>query len=392
MNENPLAGLKAGPLVDRACYTDPQILELEQKRIFRSAWLFVCHATELNKPGDFRTAELAGQPVIAVKGKDQSIRVLFNSCRHRGTTVEEAPEGNRDGFRCPYHHWTYDLEGRLIDVPRVEGMGTAFRMENFGLKAIPRVAIFHGMIFGSLDPSAPEFDEYLGPAREYLEYVATYEGEEQQVAGYYEYSFDANWKLLMENTLDDYHAEYLHGAAFAQRRTIYRQAEANPQSAERTPKMLGRHGALDWNDTDVALLVQKRRRRRVYAGIFPNCLALYHPGWDVTGLRILLPERADCTRVLTYCLAPLSADKNAMRDVAERFHYSWGPGGRVGVDDLLVLRRLQKGLQAATAGDVLITRGAERSGWKGTSADETAVRGFWNGWREYMLGEPLPKA
>jgi len=164
-----LDGVIAGPeSVDRRCYIDPAIYELEQKRVFEKAWLFVAHASELGHAGDFRTTELAGQPVIAIRGVDDRIRVFFNSCRHKGTTVVGEREGTCRKLKCPYHHWTYDTCGKLISVPRVEGYGKTFQLSQHGLVQVPRVANFKGLIFANLDPDAPSFEDYLGPAIPYL--------------------------------------------------------------------------------------------------------------------------------------------------------------------------------------------------------------------------------
>src|SRR5688572_26251704 len=109
---------RAGPVVDRSLYTDPGIFEQEMHRIFGRAWLYVAHESEFSKPGDFRTTELAGQPVIALMGDDRKVRVLYNSCRHRGALVELEGSGNRKSFQCLYHNWEYGSDGALVNVPR----------------------------------------------------------------------------------------------------------------------------------------------------------------------------------------------------------------------------------------------------------------------------------
>ncbi len=385
-----LSKIQAGPIVDRACYLDPEIFDLEAKRIFDRTWLFVAHESEFKQPGDFRTAEIAGQPVIAVMGTDRQIRVLFNSCRHRGATIAEDAEGTVERFRCPYHHWTYDLEGRLIDVPRPEGFGAGFRLEDHGIRPVPRVDRFHGCVFACLEAGAPSLAEYLDTVSPYLEYVLTYGGKDQVAIGYYSYTYNANWKLLWENTMDDYHAEYLHGGAFAQRAALFKMTGTKGiQEVEgsRHPHQLGIHGALDQIDDDRTLTIQKHRPRRIYVGIFPALLALYHPLWDVTGLRIIQPIAVDKTRILTYCLGPADASEAERKALGERFHYSWGPGGRAGVDDIVVLERVQHGMKARRGGDILITRGIDHETEDGEPADDHSVRGLWHGWRQYMLGE-----
>jgi len=386
-----LDGIAAGPeTVDRICYTDPQIYALEQQRIFERTWVFVAHASEFKEPGDFRTTDIAGQPVLAVRGKDGRVRVFFNSCRHKGTTIFDEREGHCDRLRCPYHHWTYDTAGNLIAVPRVEAYGPNFRLADHGLVELPRVESFHGMIFANLDPQAESLESFLGPAAPYLAEVALYDGAELASVGAYQYVYEGNWKLLIENTLDDYHAEYLHDYAFAQRADLFRMTGTSGfQETEgaRWSVELGIHGAFDQYDDERTLVIQKTRPRRVYVGIFPSFIALYHPLWDVTGIRVMHPVAVDKTIVTTWCLAPQSAGAEERKKIAERFHYSWGPGGRAGIDDIIVFARIQRGLNAKGVGPVLINRGMSRPGPQGGPADDHAVRGFWNGWRRFMLGE-----
>lgn len=388
-----LKGIQAGPVVDRACYTDAAIFEAEKSGIFEKAWLCIGHASELKQPGDFRRAELAGQPVLIVRGEDRRIRVLYNSCRHRGTLVASAAQGNAASFRCPYHHWEYALDGALCNVPREEGYGKGFDKGRLGLRPVARVELFEDLIFASLDAEAPSLTEYLGQFAPYLAYVATYEGRPQIALGCFEYLVNGNWKLVWENSQDDYHAEYLHMQAFSQRASTFHMGAAQGiQEVEgtRSPKAIGIHGVLEQVDAPSTLPLQQHRPRRVYAGVFPNLVALYHPIWDVTGLRILQPLAPDRTRVLTYCLGPAHEDEESRRKRAERYHYSWGPGGRAGVDDIMVAEQIQEGLKAKAAGEVLFTRGLDNDAGFGGPADEHNCRALWNGWRRYMLGEGAP--
>lgn len=389
------AGLVAGPWeVDRICYTDPDIYALEQARIFARTWQFIAHDSELQNPGDFRSTELAGQPVLAVRGQDGALRLFLNSCRHKGTMLVADKEGCSRQLRCPYHHWTYDTAGKLLSVPKVEAYGQAFRLEDNSLVEVPRFEKFAGMWFANLDADAPPLENYLGPAASFLSEVGYYSGEELVSLGSYHYSYEGNWKLLMENTLDDYHAEYLHDYAFAQRAAVFgMQGTSGFQEKEgsRFSVELDVHGAFDQCDDVRTLKIQTERERRIYLGIFPSFIALYNPVWDVTSFRVMEPAGVDRTRVLTYCLAPKSADQARRQAIGERFHYSWGPGGRAGVDDIVMFSRVQKGLMAQKAGRINISRGIERPDPVGGPADDHAVRAFWKGWRRYMMSEAASK-
>jgi phenylpropionate dioxygenase-like ring-hydroxylating dioxygenase large terminal subunit len=388
---------QAGPVIDRSLYTDPKVFEEEITRIFERAWLYVAHESELRKPGDFRTADLAGQPVLAVKGSDGQIRVLYNSCRHRGAMVELEKGGNRSAFRCLYHHWEYGNDGKLIAVPRREGQGPDFDLSHCGLISVPRVEVYEGLVFASLDPQAPPLADFIGAGAPYVKEVATYLGKPISVYGSYEYTYNANWKLICENTVDDYHQQYLHGATY--RESVKRLGglgisgafmggrAAKDLEASRRNSDLGIHGCLAWRAEERNLTHQSERSLHVHISVFPSILLLYDPIRDVVGFRVIKPEAVDKTRVLTVCLGPDDADPARRRGIAERFNHNWGPTGRVGPDDTVCFEYLQKGLRARAGGDVLITRGLHRDPHNGIAADEHAPRAVWNGWRHFMLGE-----
>jgi len=389
---------RAGPFVERALYTDRAVFEAEETRIFERAWLYVAHQSELKKPGDFRTADLAGQPILAVRGDDDKIRVVYNSCRHRGPLVELHGAGNRKSFRCLYHHWEYGRDGALVSVPRCEGQGPDFRLEDYSLVRVPRVETVYGLIFASLDPQAPPLDEYLGQAAPYLEEIALYRGEPQEVYGSYEYVYEGNWKLICENTVDDYHPQYLHARTYQE--TVKRlgglgisgafmggKAAEDLESTRRSLD-LGLHGFITWRAQDRNLRHQNQREYHLHVSVFPSLLMLYDPIRDVTGIRVVKPEAVDRTRVITACLGPVSANSERRRGIAERFNENWGPTGRVGPDDITCFEYIQKGLRAKAAGDVLMTRGLVRGPLEGVAGDEQSVRAVWNGWRHFMVDEP----
>jgi phenylpropionate dioxygenase-like ring-hydroxylating dioxygenase large terminal subunit len=256
-------------------------------RIFEKAWLYVAHESELAKPGDFRTGDLAGQPVIAIKGDDGTVRVFYNSCRHRGALVELEKSGNRKSFQCLYHNWEYGKDGRLEGVPRREGQGSSLRPEDYPLVAVPRVDAVDGMVFASLNPDVASLKSYIGDAAGYVHQVGTYLGRPLAVYGTYEYTYDANWKLICENTVDDYHQQYLHGATYreSQKRIgglgisgafmggkAAQELEATRRNAE-----LGMHGLLMWRAEDRNLKFQSERKEHIHVSIFPSIPLRPHP-------------------------------------------------------------------------------------------------------------------
>jgi phenylpropionate dioxygenase-like ring-hydroxylating dioxygenase large terminal subunit len=107
----------SGGLIDRSIYTDPKLYRLELQRIFARAWNFMCHETQIPNAGDYFINYIGEDQVIVVRGDDGAVRVLLNTCRHRGNALCRAELGNTRAFVCSYHGWTYGLDGKLIGIP-----------------------------------------------------------------------------------------------------------------------------------------------------------------------------------------------------------------------------------------------------------------------------------
>ena len=166
--EHILADLKtlaAKPLTEanappKGMYTSPGILALEQERIFGAGWLCVGRVDEIARPGDYMTYELGPQPVIIVRGKDGTVRAHANTCRHRMMRLVEG-KGNTSRFTCPYHAWTYGLDGALAAAPHMDRT-TCFDRSELGLAGI-RCEIYQGWIYITLNADARPVADTLAP-------------------------------------------------------------------------------------------------------------------------------------------------------------------------------------------------------------------------------------
>jgi phenylpropionate dioxygenase-like ring-hydroxylating dioxygenase large terminal subunit len=188
----------------KAYYTDPAVLALERAHLFAKEWICIGRAEEVASPGDFMTFQLCDEPLIAVRGKDRTIRVLSNVCRHRGTVLIEG-RGNRQRLACPYHHWSYDLDGRLVGAPHMEGH-RSFDRSSCRLPLFPTEE-WHGFLFVSLaaDP-AP-----LAPRLQPLErLIGNYHMEEMRLRHLADEVWPVNWKCMIENFMEGYHLSPLH--------------------------------------------------------------------------------------------------------------------------------------------------------------------------------------
>src|SRR5580698_1052625 len=201
--------------VNRRAFTDPECLADERRRIFDKCWIYVGHESEVPHAGDYQSRNVAGRPLILVRGDDSKIRVLFNTCTHRGTMVCRQKSGNAKTFQCPYHAWTFNSRGDLIGVPGEDSYSDGFKREDMALVAPPQVDNYRGFIFACFDRNAQSLYNYLAGAREYLDLVADQsELGMKIVAGQQSYSARANWKLLVENSYDGYHGLPTHQRYF----------------------------------------------------------------------------------------------------------------------------------------------------------------------------------
>src|SRR2546426_8723043 len=192
--------------VNRRAFTDPHVLELERERVFAQCWLYAGHESEIPNPGDFCVRRVAGRPVILVRGTDGQVRVLLNTCTHRGAQVCRERAGNTRTFQCAYHAWTYNNQGELVGVPGEDAYSEAFERQQFALAPAPRVESYRGFLFISFDPAIEPLVDYLAGTTEYLDLVSDQSAVGMEIVGGTQaYSMRANWKLLVENSIDGYH-------------------------------------------------------------------------------------------------------------------------------------------------------------------------------------------
>jgi salicylate 5-hydroxylase large subunit len=196
-------------------YTDADLYAKEQERIFGGAhWNYVALACEVPEPGDFKRSFVGDKPVVVTRDATGVLRVFENRCAHRGVQFCREHLGNTKRFTCPYHQWSYDLDGSLVGVPFRRGVkGQGGMPEGFdrGEHALRTLAVAerNGVVFASFDDSVEPLDAYLGESMlGYFERV--FDGRPLRVLGYQKQKIPANWKLMFENIKDPYHASLLH--------------------------------------------------------------------------------------------------------------------------------------------------------------------------------------
>jgi Rieske 2Fe-2S family protein len=186
-------------------YTDPGVFEADMRHIFYKEWLFTLAAAEIPKTGNFVTVEIGAYSVIVVRGADSQIRAFHNSCRHRGSRICSALRGSAPKLVCPYHQWTYELDGRLLFA---RDMGEGFDASQYGLKPVHcREAA--GLVFICLAENAPAFDALAEQAKRF---VGPHHLDQTKVAFQSTIVENGNWKLVIENNRECYHCSGSHPA------------------------------------------------------------------------------------------------------------------------------------------------------------------------------------
>tara|TARA_B100000446_G_scaffold151288_1_gene146083 strand:+ start:477 stop:1643 length:1167 start_codon:yes stop_codon:yes gene_type:complete len=186
-------------------YTSEEFLDFERRALFDHEWLCVGLASEIPRPGDWFTKTVNGEPVIVVRGKDGEVRALSAVCQHRAMQVCEGA-GNDTKFTCPYHHWSYGLDGRLLGAPAMERTGD-FDKSDWGLPRL-RLEIWNGFVFVNFDEEAKQLAPTLSRYAPYLEH---YDLENSICPGTFTLEgLPWNWKVMFENFNDGYHANRLH--------------------------------------------------------------------------------------------------------------------------------------------------------------------------------------
>jgi phenylpropionate dioxygenase-like ring-hydroxylating dioxygenase large terminal subunit len=186
-------------------YTSPDALQFELDAVFAHDWLCAGRADRIPNPGDWFTTVFGDEPIIVVRDKTGTINALSAVCRHRAMQVCDGT-GNSTTLRCPYHHWTYALDGRLLGAPAMERTA-AFEKAEWGLPRL-QVEEWHGFVFVNLDGSAAPL---LPTLERYEPYLANYDLADAVCPGTFTLSgLPWNWKVMFENFNDGYHANRLH--------------------------------------------------------------------------------------------------------------------------------------------------------------------------------------
>lgn len=412
-NTDPAAPLPSGyawpddeALIPDWIYTDPGIYEREIERIFLGRhWNFVGLECEIPGNGDYIRTYVGPIPVVLTRDMDGELHVFENRCAHRGVEFCREYRGNADSFICPYHNWTYSLQGDLTAVPFRRGakgkggMPPGFDMTAHGLRKF-FVTARGGVVFATTCEDMESIEDYLGPAV-LAEFDATFDGE-MKLLGLHRNIIPSNWKLYQENLKDPYHATLLHTYLT----TFGLFVSSNESDILVDP--LGRHGglqsrrppdrpdvseeeqsnmqafkkAMELNDPRVLEFVQEFDSK--WSGsvltIFPSLTALRQT--NILNTRLLVPRGPD-EFMMIWAVFGRAEDDDEMVRHRLRQNNIFGPAGFLGIEDNEALKFLQDGLKKA-----LPSNGLALLGDDGESTDtiitERAIRAMYRYYRKVM--------
>jgi len=321
-------------------YRDAEFFELERELVFRQSWQIVCHVNDVPRSGDFHTFDFLGQGVVAIRGEDGQVRSFHNACRHRAARLLDGPKG-RCGRRitCPYHAWTYGLDGRLLAVPQRDAY-EGLEPERHGLAPLEQ-EIFMGFVFVRLAPGLPSVREMAAP---YLHELEAYRLEELVPQGRVTLRPRAvNWKNVADNYSDGLHIPVAHPGLTRLFGNSYG-IEAQPW----IDKMWGRlreTPSSNWSEgryqallPRVEHLPQDRQRLWTYFKLWPSVAFDIYP--DQVDFMQFVPVSATETliREIAYVLPD---DRRQMR--AARY-LNWRINRQVNVEDKKLIERVQEGM------------------------------------------------
>lgn len=211
LKQNPFAAIRReiqqANHLPGSIYTSEEVAQQEKEQIFMRQWLCVAREEEVAKPGDYVSLRIAGEPVVVSRGKDGKVQAFMNMCLHRGVEIAQG-SGNTEMFRCPYHAWTYGIDGKLIGAPRMKEAGRD--MSGCRLPTV-RSATWRGWVWINFDVTAPAFEDFIAPLAQATPWYRT---GECRIARKLTFDVACNWKFIAENLLDWYHASVIHAGTF----------------------------------------------------------------------------------------------------------------------------------------------------------------------------------
>jgi anthranilate 1,2-dioxygenase large subunit len=392
-------------------YTSQRIYDLEIERIFHGrTWNFVALEAEIPAAGDFLRSYVGPTPVVVARDSEGAVHVFENRCAHRGVEFCRQPRGNVAEFVCPYHQWSYDLQGNLQGIPfrrglknePDSGMPAGFNNADGSLRKL-KVQVLHGVVFASFAADMAPVEDYLTP--EILkDFEVVFKGRRLRILGYYRNELPGNWKLYHENLKDPYHATLLHSFLV----TFGLMVAGSKSAMIADPS--GRHGTMaSARPDDVKKVVDADSAAQMRA--FRSDLTLtdrrfldfvpeFDSPWTVTmqtiwpnlivqrelntlGIRQIVPNGPN-SMIMNWTMFGYDTDDEAMTRHRLRQGNLMGPAGFLGLEDNEAIKFLQEGVRRSPSATGIVELGGRTEGTATTLVSESAIRSMYRSYREMM--------
>ncbi|ABM30777.1 aromatic ring-hydroxylating dioxygenase subunit alpha [Paracidovorax citrulli] len=396
-----------------AAYTSEEIYRRELERFFyRGHWCYVGLEAEVPNPGDFKRTAIGERSVILVRGEDMQLHVVENVCAHRGMRFCRERHGNRKEFVCPYHQWSYRLDGALQGVPfrrgvkqdgKVHGgMPADFKLEEHSLTRL-KVAVRGGVVFASFDHGVESLEDFMGPV--ILGYFdRMFNGRKLKILGYNRQRIPGNWKLMQENIKDPYHPGLLHTwfVTFGLWRADNK-SELKMDARHRHAAMVSTRGEAK-KQSDVSNVSSFKAGMQLEDPRFLDIVPEPWWGGPTAVMTTLFPSvilQQQVNSVSTRHIQPVGHD--AFDFVWTHFGYEddtdemterrlrqsnlFGPAGFVSADDGEVIEFSQQGFEQKPFHRALVELGGHEVGDTDHMVTETLIRGMYEYWRGVMEKE-----
>jgi len=324
--DSPLAEASTPP---STWYTDPRILELEQRTVFPYSWRLAGRSDQVRSPGQYFTCDILGEPIVVIRGNDSVLRGFFNVCRHHAAAVVTKCEGKAESLRCPYHGWTYDLEGKLILTPEFAGVANFDRSAN-GLVPV-QIAEWQGWVFVKLDSGDPNLTDYVGT--DLIERLEPLNLEQYSWFERRSYFLNCNWKVFVDNYLDGgYHVPHIHGGLSS----VLDNSKYKIETGER---FCLQSSPIVAEKCETQTSVVRKGARANYFWIYPNFMINVYEG--VMDTNLVIPRGVDKTEVIfDYYFADVSqsARENNLASIAV--------SEQIQSEDVAICESVQRGLNS----------------------------------------------
>ena len=418
--------------VHRDVYRSQELFDLEMERLWHNTWIYVGHDSQVPQPGDYYTTELARQPVILLRDEDGAVRVLMNRCAHKGARLVSAMSGHceKNLLRCPYHGWTYRLDGSVRTIPLkggYEGTALAESPNAKGVVSLTHVVNYRGFVFARLGTKGPGFHEYFGAALSSIDNMVdrSPEGRLEVAGGVLRYLHDCNWKMFVENLNDTMHPMVAHESAAGTAKKLW------ADKPEDTPKPMAieqflpfvngysffdkmgvhiyenghsytgvnfsihsNYAAVGEYETLMENVYGAERARAILGEVRHN--TVYYPSLTIKGaiqaIRVVRPLAPDRTLIESWTLRLVGAPPQLLRRTLMYSRLINAPTSVVGHDDRHCYRAIQEGLASDGNDWISLHRNhsaAESSSiagdYNGTS--EISMRAQFRAWQQFMTSD-----